>query len=681
MPVFNRERFVAEAIESVLEQDFGDFELVIVDDGSTDRSPAILGEYAERDERIIVVTLPANQGIPAALNAGLARARAPYIARLDSDDLLMPGRLAAQAKVLDERDDVVLVTSAYELMTEDGRTTGIWRGDEPHEVVAYFLSFFNIVGGGGQVMFRRSAGEYSTAYPSSEDYELWVRLLRQGRIASVPLIGMRQREHGDRSLVKYREVKRANWTAIMRDSLGRYLDRPVLDEEIAALITLWRHDGARGRSSLAERPMREAFARFCRDHTDESLRRQVRERTARQWWEAAAVFAKAGHRVEALRYQTRAASWSPRTTLRLARWRTARPKLAHGLNIAGYVERSTGMGESARLCAKACAEAAIATVLIDVNSGVRPIAIHRASLFHINGDQLAHVHGEFRDLFESAAYRIAVWHWDLPQIPDQWVEASKLVNEIWAPTKFVHDAVALRVRVPVRHMPHGIETGEREACTPVELGVPPGRFTFLCLFDLLSVDRKNPLGAVDAFRRAFAGTGSTAALLIKASQADRHPAAFAELDERLRGIPNVHLTREMLSRPRLNGLIAASDAVVSLHRSEGFGLVLAEAMALGKPVVATGWSGPMDYLTAENSCPVRFELVPLEKPYRGSGAGQHWAEPDVEHAAYCMQRLVEDHAFRTQIGERAGETMRTRFSAKAAGERYRARLTNLGLLR
>lgn len=309
MPAYNRERFVDEAIRSVVDQDFSDFELLLVDDGSTDETPAILRDWAARDARLRVVTLPSNQGIPAALNAGLAAASAPYIARLDSDDLMMPGRLAAQAAVLDAQQDVILVSCAYELMDAGGRTFATWRGDEPHDVVVFLLNFYNIVGGGGQVMFRRdevrALGGYDATFPSSEDYELWSRMLRRGRIVTLPLVGMRQRDHGARSLAKYAGIKHANWTKIMRGSLTRWLGRAVSDAEIAALITVWRHDGVLGQASLADGVMREAFARFRGEGADVARRRIVK-----QWSEGAARWAKKGKHLEALHYRWRAFKWS-----------------------------------------------------------------------------------------------------------------------------------------------------------------------------------------------------------------------------------------------------------------------------------------------------------------------------------------------------------------------------------
>ena len=137
MPVFNRERFVDEAIQSVIAQDFGDFELLIVDDGSTDQTPALLRAWTQRDPRIVVITTPRNQGIPAALNAGLGYAR---VHRATGQRRHPPRRLAAQAAVLDSEPAVVLVSRAYEIMDSEGNHLGTWRGDEPHEVVTYLLT-------------------------------------------------------------------------------------------------------------------------------------------------------------------------------------------------------------------------------------------------------------------------------------------------------------------------------------------------------------------------------------------------------------------------------------------------------------------------------------------------------------------------------------------------------------
>src|SRR5262249_8764060 len=158
--------------------------------------------------------------------------------------------------------------------------------------------------------------------------------------------------------------------------------------------------------------------------------------------------------------------------------------------------------------------------------------------------------------FDAAAYNIGVWHWELPELPDAWIDSAHALNEIWAPSAFIQSAVSEKVRIPVVHMPHGIEVTQIVACSPQELGVPDGRFTFLTMSDCAShVHRKNPGGAIEAFRRAFPH-GGPATLLIKTLGADRHPGDYRELVESLRGVPNIHLTDAVLSRPRVNGLLA-----------------------------------------------------------------------------------------------------------------------------
>jgi glycosyltransferase involved in cell wall biosynthesis len=357
--------------------------------------------------------------------------------------------------------------------------------------------------------------------------------------------------------------------------------------------------------------------------------------------------------------------------------------LPPGVNVVGYLGRDTGVGESARLFSAAAEKVGIPIQPIDVDmmNGAAGRAVYRATVAHVNADQTLLVHEQLRHVFDASSYNIGCWHWELPELPDAWVTAAEPLNEIWAPSSFIQSAVSRKVTIPVVHMPHGIAVTNIEACLPEELGVPRGRFTFLCMFDFGSVGhRKNPLGAVMAFRRAFPEESSPVALLIKTNHASSHPEEAAELAERLRGIPNVYLTDRALPRGEVNGLLAACDAVVSLHHSEGFGLILAEAMALGKPVIATGWSGNMDFMNGSNSCPVGYELVTLDRTFGYYQAGQQWAEPDVDHAAHLMRRVCEDAQWRTELGERARQTIRSQFSPAAAGLRYRRRLAFLGLM-
>lgn len=313
MPVYNREEMVGDAIRSVVEQDFADFELLIVDGASTDRTGDVLAMWSERDPRVVVLRTATNEGMWGALDRGLAHARGQYLARLDSDDLMMPGRLAAQAALLDERPEVVLVSCAYDVVDLAGNRVGRWKRDDPHEVTVFLLHFFNVIGGHGQVMFRladaREEGGY--AHMPSEDYDLWVRLRRRGRIETLPLVGMIKRVHPQQLIRSYdrMEVRREAWSRIMRGSLEPWLQRTVSDEELAALITLWRFDEVRGMGSAADDFMREAFARFCAEVPDRALQAHARRQVAWQWYLTGRYFGQHGHRLEALKYLARAARW------------------------------------------------------------------------------------------------------------------------------------------------------------------------------------------------------------------------------------------------------------------------------------------------------------------------------------------------------------------------------------
>ena len=313
VPVFNREQFVDKAIRSVIEQDFDDFELLLVDDGSTDRTPAVLEMWRTRDRRVTVVTSPANQGIPDALNRGLAHARGKYVARLDSDDLMVPRRLAAQVAVLDARPEVALVSSAYDIVDIEGKYLATWKGDEPPEIMAFLMNFYNAVGGGGQVMFRLAdvveEGGFARQYPATEDYDMWVRLLRRGRLETLPFVGMIKCTHANQAGKLGAAFKPTHWTGIMRSALELYLRRAVRDDEIRALITLWRQDDGLGLGGIADDVMREAFARFRHDVPDPALQARLQRRIAWQWYYAGRILQSRGHWLEAMPYLARATRW------------------------------------------------------------------------------------------------------------------------------------------------------------------------------------------------------------------------------------------------------------------------------------------------------------------------------------------------------------------------------------
>jgi glycosyltransferase involved in cell wall biosynthesis len=260
MPVHDGARFLDEAIRSIADDDFD--ELVIVDDGSTDETPAIVASWAARDSRIVLVTLERNHGLAHALNRGVETARGEYIARHDADEVYVTGRIAAQVELLDRERDVVLVSTWFDIIDEHGRRTGTYRPRYSPEEVHYLLNFYNVLGGHAQVMFRREAvlraGGYAEEFSTVEDYDLWRRLRTAGRIVILPRIGLLRRHHSSGVSFAQRTRQRALSAQVMRLALGDTLGRTISDEEADAIATLWRGEYHPGLVGIAVGLSREA---------------------------------------------------------------------------------------------------------------------------------------------------------------------------------------------------------------------------------------------------------------------------------------------------------------------------------------------------------------------------------------------------------------------------------------
>jgi glycosyltransferase involved in cell wall biosynthesis len=308
---------------------------------------------------------------------------------------------------------------------------------------------------------------------------------------------------------------------------------------------------------------------------------------------------------------------------------------------------------------------------------------HRVNVFHINADEMAEARRHMGDAFFAGRYNIASWHWELSRFPEAWLPALESVDELWASSRFIQQALAERARVPVVWMPHPVEVGGRASAEASDLGLPEGRFLFLTFFDFTSfVARKNPLGAIRAFRAAFPpGATAPVGLIVKANGAEARPVearAFLALPEL--GDHRIVVINEVMDRRRLVSLLARCDCFVSLHRSEGFGRGIAEALLLEKPVIVTGYSGNMDFTSPENACPVDYRLVDVGADEYPHAAGQQWADPDLEQAAEYMRRVVSDSAWAASLARRGREIVEAQHGLKAVGQRYRARLEELGFI-
>jgi glycosyltransferase involved in cell wall biosynthesis len=374
----------------------------------------------------------------------------------------------------------------------------------------------------------------------------------------------------------------------------------------------------------------------------------------------------------------------------------ARAHSRTGMNIVGFLTADLGIGESARCMVRAADAASIPTALVPLKLNCRnrlgdltyqarlqESNPYGANVFHIDppvARDIDHHHGpEFR----RNKYNIGYFAWELPEFPDSWMPSLDYFDEVWCPSNFVRESMALRALYPVVTMPHSISferpTAERAALR-ARFGLPAERFLFLTLFDLNSYTaRKNPRAVIEAFRGSGLA-GDRAGLVIKVQNAEANPSDFAALAEAVRDIPGTVILSETLARSDVYALEAACDAFVSLHRSEGFGLAVAECMFLGKPVISTDWSATAEYLSAGNGYPVRYSLVELTENHGPYSRGSRWADPDVGHASELMRRVVANPSEAAAIGAAARRTIEERFSPAVVGLRYKRRLEAIACL-
>lgn len=330
------------------------------------------------------------------------------------------------------------------------------------------------------------------------------------------------------------------------------------------------------------------------------------------------------------------------------------------IKIVGYFSGSHGIAASARLAARAFEALGVPVERVDASHArltwtPRSDPPERAAawIFHLNPPELLAemaVLGPRRILGPRYGY----WAWELPRAPNRWLKDAALVDEVWAPSRYTAQAFA-GAAAPVRVVPHPLFPEDYRDVAPA-----PRRADFqaVALFDFnSSAARKNPQGAIEAFRRAF-GDEPGCELTIKTQNGRLFPDLAASL--RAAAPANVRFLDETWPYGKVKALIAGADVLISLHRAEGFGLSPAEAMALGTPVVATGFSGVLDFMDERDALLVPFRPVAVEDP-QGIYRGQTWAEPDLDAAAEALKRLRADpalgHSLAAAARRRVAETL------------------------
>ena len=319
--------------------------------------------------------------------------------------------------------------------------------------------------------------------------------------------------------------------------------------------------------------------------------------------------------------------------------------------IVAAFDKQNGITRGALLQYQALRAAGVSVECVDATPALRnPMFRARhvpgtAYIFHSGGPQTGSLISAVLPAAKHA-WRIGYWAWELPDPPDDWGGCDGNIDEIWTPSRFSCASLARLVRKPIMVAPHHVPP---EPMRRRSAGAP---FTVLAMADSRSsFERKNPAGAVNAFATAF-GDAAEARLILKLSGRDAEVEVLAaSLGDRLRA-PNIEVVRGYLDDAGLSGLYNRTDALLSLHRAEGFGLPMLEALARGIPIVATAWSGNVDFADEHNGIPVPYTLVPV-RDAAGVYRGSKWAEPDCAAAAAGLRRLADDATLYSRLAAAA----------------------------
>lgn len=364
---------------------------------------------------------------------------------------------------------------------------------------------------------------------------------------------------------------------------------------------------------------------------------------------------------------------------------------AAGVNIFAYARGQFGLAESARLYARALLGAGYPVAVYDIALDMAHSMGDTSLEQHIGTDtpygiNLVFVNPDYMDAAIATIgrerlgnrYTIGCWFWELETFPREWLAALAEVDEVMVSSAFIHEVVGRATDKPLLHVPLPVLEMPDSGLTRSDFGLRDDAFLFLNSFDFNSFQaRKNPLATIRAFRNAFDDGRRDVQLLIKSSNGHRHPDRLRELLDAAGGDERILVRDDVIDRAHVQALQRCADAYISLHRSEGFGLGLAECMRLGKPVIATAWSGNMEFMTPENSCLVDYEMVGVSEGEYLYHEGQRWAQPNVEHAAAYMRRLVDEPGYAAGIGRQASSDILEKLSSQAVAGKLIQRLAQI----
>lgn len=656
----NQAAHLEHSLESVYAQTYRNLELIIVDNASTDGSPGTIRDKLKNcplPHRFITRNTSLDEA--AAWNGAISLARGEFVNPLPLIDRFEPERIAemveqvarhgfawgfSKCSCLDPGNQDTTSRNSHRTYALSRIEDGIFSSDT---IGSALLGVENPVISVGNLFFSRSLyqklGGFRTDQPN-HDRDFCLRALWHAEPCLVPFPLYQTRLHENNLAQPQHGQDRAGYDRL----IANYLNQ--------AIISLPENKFAPARNTTGSAHLAKALVRgqislpqnFLMNLDDE-LARQDKKLS-----------------------------------------RTTRAATGNGLNLVGYFRWEFGLAESVRTLAATCHASGIKTNLHDAdvmlecrqtNRSMDPLLSsansQRSTLFFIPPNQLESIWRQYFERGELHGRRVISYlYWEIDKFPEKWQPALERVDEIWVASAFVERLVRRATSKPVIRIPHAIEVSLSRPYQRSEFALPDHHFLFLFNFDFSSyADRKNPWAAIEAFRRAFPTPENRVGLVIKCHNEHLQLEKFHSLQKLAAQDPRIFILNRLFSREEMHGLQSICDAYVSLHRSEGLGLGMAECMALGKPVIGTGYSGNLEFMNSENSCLVDYTLIPVKpRQYLDYEPGWMWADPDISHAAGFMVRLFEDPDYRQRISARAAADMAACFSHQAVGKIIQDRL-------
>lgn len=365
------------------------------------------------------------------------------------------------------------------------------------------------------------------------------------------------------------------------------------------------------------------------------------------------------------------------------------------VRVVGHPHAPIGMGEHLRSVWRSMDEVGLGARIVDIygphgapdpeivaqfDAAITPLLGDGVNVYCINGDEIEQVLRVLPNPMTEGSKNVIYPAWELERYPEEWAKELGRFDEVWAMSAFIQESVAKSVKIPVIHMPLACERKRQALRSRRHFGIRDSAYTFFFSFDFLSfVERKNPFAVIEAFtalskERPY----DDISLIIKTNNSDQRPEMKARFDAAIAPLRDrIVVINQTLSALEMQSLVWVTDCFVSLHRSEGFGFGIAEAMAHGKPVIATAYSGNMDFCSEDTTFLIPYRLIPLRNGDYPHWQGQRWADPDVEAATRAMRELVDNPQKGRHMGARARLRMTINSSFLAAGLRYQSRIGEL----